>query len=321
MDARRGSNRIGGAMDYDVEADWQLLDTCNYRCGYCFFDAERLGRKLRPAADAATWEAAFALTGRRWLLHITGGEPSLYPELADLVLRLSQRHHLSFNTNLTGPAIGAMAQVVDPARVSFINAGLHPFEQARHAGRDRFLKNLDLLQERGFRVFVSVVATPAVLADFDAVQSLVAPSGLVVVPKALRAVVDGRRYPDAYTEAERATFRARSAEARRAYSAMLGEGEQPSIDVFADEAILHGEPEFRGWSCAAGSRFVRIETDGTVYRCGETTRLGNLLDGSLRLLGGPRTCDTSFCFYFCQKYAVPSAPGLMARMQRWAGLA
>ncbi len=321
MDARRGSNLIGGAMDYDVEADWQLLDTCNYRCGYCFFDAERLGRKLRPAADAATWEAAFARTGRRWLLHITGGEPSLYPELADLALRLSQRHHLSFNTNLTGPAIGAMAQVVDPARVSFINAGLHPFEQARHAGRDRFLKNLDLCRSGAFASSsrssrprpCSPISTPSRASSRPrASRWCRRRCALWSTGAAIPTPIPRRNAP-------------RSAPGRRRRGAPMppcwGRASSPPSMSSPTRPSSMASRKFRGWSCAAGSRFVRIETDGTVYRCGENTRLGNLLDGSLRLLGGPRTCDTSFCFYFCQKYAVPPAPGLMARVQRWAGLA
>ena len=28
---------------YDIEADWQLLNTCNYRCEYCFFPDAVLG--------------------------------------------------------------------------------------------------------------------------------------------------------------------------------------------------------------------------------------------------------------------------------------
>jgi hypothetical protein len=30
-------------MKYDIEADWVLLDTCNYRCGYCPIPHEKLG--------------------------------------------------------------------------------------------------------------------------------------------------------------------------------------------------------------------------------------------------------------------------------------
>jgi hypothetical protein len=34
-------------MDYDVEADWLLLYTSNYRCTYFFFSAETLSEKLK----------------------------------------------------------------------------------------------------------------------------------------------------------------------------------------------------------------------------------------------------------------------------------
>jgi hypothetical protein len=42
-------------MGYDVEADWLLLNTCNYRCTYCFFSAETLSEKLKVYADHDEW--------------------------------------------------------------------------------------------------------------------------------------------------------------------------------------------------------------------------------------------------------------------------
>jgi hypothetical protein len=63
-------------MNYNIEADWHLLDTCNYRCDYCFFGPETLGSKLRTFASPEGWKSAFDATGDVWLLHMTGGEPS-----------------------------------------------------------------------------------------------------------------------------------------------------------------------------------------------------------------------------------------------------
>ena len=45
----------GISMKYDIEADWQLLNTCNYRCAYCFFPPAVLGEKLTVYAKPEVW--------------------------------------------------------------------------------------------------------------------------------------------------------------------------------------------------------------------------------------------------------------------------
>jgi len=61
-------------FDYDVECDCISCGRVNYRCGYCFFSPEILGRKDR-FMRRGTVRAAFDATGKRWLVHLTGGSP------------------------------------------------------------------------------------------------------------------------------------------------------------------------------------------------------------------------------------------------------
>ena len=77
-------------MRYDIEADWHLLNTCNYRCSYCFFPPDVLGSKLRLFATPQQWRNGFDTAGVTWLVHITGGEPSIYPDFVDLCEELCQ---------------------------------------------------------------------------------------------------------------------------------------------------------------------------------------------------------------------------------------
>src|SRR6187402_356769 len=112
-------------MKYDIEADWILLQTCNYRCSYCFAPPEMLGEKLRTFGTPRQWGDSFDRTGRTWLLHITGGEPSIYPDFVELTEILTARHYISLNTNLTHASLRDFAGRVEPSRVNFINAGFH----------------------------------------------------------------------------------------------------------------------------------------------------------------------------------------------------
>jgi organic radical activating enzyme len=291
-------------LAYDVEADWQLLNTCNYRCSYCFFPPGMLGEKLKAAASPQIWSEAIDATGWTWLLHLTGGEPSIYPGFSELCARLSQKHYLSMNSNLSQSAFTQFAETVDPKRVTFINAGLHDAEREHRGGFTIFLKNAGSLLDRDFPLFVSIVATPAVLADPERIIHRLRPIGMIPFPKLLQGDFAGKTYPGAYTAGERHSFRAFARAARDSNSARMATWlERPSIDLSLDDTLLDGVPSFRGQSCEAGRRFVRLEGDGGVFRCSTDTRLGNLLDGSLRLRQEPAPCDTQYCFYFCRKYS------------------
>jgi len=275
-------------LKYDIEADWRLLNTCNYRCGYCFLSAATLGEKLRAHASPTAWEAAFDATGRTWLLHLTGGEPSLYPNFVELCERLTRRHYISFNSNLTNASIADFAVRQDPSRVSFINAGLHLAERQKRNGNRTFLESAQLLRKRGFPLLVSLVATPAILERYPEAISLLSATGLFPIPKLLRGEFDGRVYPEAYSELDRMRFRAYAAQARQRYDSLLaGRSEAFTINMFDDDEFLHGQPRFTGRSCDAGRRFVRLNPDGEVFRCSQKTRLGNLLAGTFIRPGKP----------------------------------
>jgi MoaA/NifB/PqqE/SkfB family radical SAM enzyme len=303
-----GGQTTDRPVKYDIEADWKLLNACNFRCSYCFISPALLRSKMRRFATTAEWKAAFRGAGKTWLLHLTGGEPSIYFDFAALCRGLTEEHYISLNSNLTHGAIVEFARSVDPRRVSFINAGLHLEERETRTNHASFLRNADLLLAAGFPLFVSIVATPAALRRFDEAAALLRPLGLFPVPKLLRETYEGRQYPAAYTAAEKARFSALAEAARAFYgSAFAGRAERPSIDVFGDDAFVEGTPSYAGRSCEAGRRFVSIEPDGEVFRCSPKTGLGNLLSGTFAPLPEPAPCDTSYCFYFCQKYAAPPA--------------
>lgn len=297
-------------MSYDIEADWQLLNTCNYRCPYCFFTGDTLGEKLRKFASPGDWQSAFDATGKVWLLHLTGGEPSAYPEIVELCEALTQRHYISLNSNLTNSSLARFADRIDPARVRFINAGLHIEERTRRAGGAVFVRHAGLLKEKGFPLLVSLVATPQALARFSESVELLRPVGLMPIPKLLRGWHNGRRYPDAYTDVDRRRFTFFAEAAKKFYAPIIDDmPERPSIDMFVDAKYTRQEPRFHGQSCDAGRSFVSIQPNGDVYRCAvsDKLRLGNLLDRTFKPKSGPEPCNATYCFYFCLKYVAKAS--------------
>ena len=59
--------------------------------------------------------------------------------------------------------------------------------------------------------------------------------------------------------------------------------------------------------CAAGQKFVNVQPDGSVFRCGikPANYLGNILRGDVHFLNEKAPCISKYCVYFCEKYSDP----------------
>jgi len=82
---------------------WQLNELCNFRCPYCFCGEEKLSRE-HPACGKYSPEHiadCFDRTGKTWQVHMSGGEPFLYPRFVELCMALTRSHYISMNTNLS----------------------------------------------------------------------------------------------------------------------------------------------------------------------------------------------------------------------------
>ena len=290
-------------LKYEVEADWALLNTCNFRCDYCFLDPDLRGAQIATHGTPNQWVEGFQATGKTWLLHITGGEPTIYPGFVALCEQLSRRHYLSINSNLSHPCIDVFAERIDPARVHDINAAVHFDERNIKASLDVFIERVRRLQARQFNVLVSMVMTPRMVCLFQEIANDFESRGLFLIPKVMREMYQGNRYPAAYSADQRAIISHYLAKAQEKYAQVMARmGEPATIDMLADHRFLDGIGDYRGKRCGSGYNFVRIDPDGTVVRCGSSRRLGNILLKNLKLLPTPMECDTSYCPYFCEKY-------------------
>lgn len=291
---------------YDIEADWMILTTCNFRCAYCFVPLPALEAKRTTYGVNAQWADGFAATGKRWLLHITGGEPSIYPGFVDLCEQLTRNHYVSINSNLSHRSMDTFAETINPERVHFINAAVHYDERPKPTALDAFITRALKLRTHRFQVLVSSVMTPAMLRNYPAISAYFESQGLSLIPKVMRERFEGKIYPGAYSMEEKSLIREYLVKAQQNYAfATSGIGEIPTINMLADDGLLDSPRIYRGKLCGSGHNFVRIEPDGSVIRCGSGMRLGNILLRNVALLDSPKPCDSFYCPYFCEKYTTP----------------
>ncbi|TMR21974.1 radical SAM protein [Nonomuraea turkmeniaca] len=291
---------------YDIEADWVLMSTCAYRCAYCFWDVDALGAKISTPATVDRLASFFEGTGLVWLLHLTGGEPFMYPGFLRLCQSLTRRHYISINTNADSPRIRAFTETVDPEHVDFVHCGVHEEQRALKSGRGRFIENVMLFKNAGFPVFASVVMDPRLFPTFGEMWQEYADRGVTLIPKALRGPYEGRTYPRDYTDDQRRLFLAYARRAADHYATQFAaRKEPPSVNPFMDGPLfLHDRPDYRGVMCGAGHRFVRIMPDAAIYRCGPADLIGNVAEGWFERREDPSVCVDKECPYFCEKYKI-----------------
>ena len=293
-------------MKYDVEADWILLKTCNLRCKYCFFTPEVLSSRIMISGTSARWLEGFDATDKTWLLHITGGEPSIYPGFVDLCAHLSRNHYLSINSNLLHGNMDNFAEIIDPERVHFINAAVHYDERRLKSSHDIFIERVHKLRHYKFTVFVSLVMTPEIVSAYPEISNHFESHGISLIPKVMRGKYQGRKFPAAYSPDQKSLILDYMVEAQRKYAPVIaGMNELPTIDPLTDNRLLNNPSSYHGLMCGSGINFVRIEPDGTVLRCSSRMRLGNILRKNVNFLRAPIPCFSDYCPYFCEKYTSP----------------
>jgi len=266
---------------------WNMNTTCNYRCSYCtqrFLDDRR-----RWAADTPAFLAAFGAlpeaSGVPWEVKLSGGEPFVHPGFVDVVAGLAARGlFVSVVTNfsrhdLVDPFIDAAG-----SQLRVLSLSLH----LEFADLDAFIARAAAAQRRlpkAASLVVTCVATAKNLPVLDALVGRFADVGVrfkVQPEKQDRDIV-------AYDDAGRALL----------------------YRLGGHNGTGHIAHDFGGQPCWSGSRYFIGDDAGEAFRCYparryRVERLGNLVQGTLRLHEAARPCLYRSCH--C---TVPIARGMM----------
>lgn len=250
---------------------WNMNTTCNYRCSYCtqrFVDDRRQWARDLPRFV----QALLALPGD-WEIKLSGGEPFQHPGFDQAVAELAHGgRRVSVVTNLSASdaRLAAFADATR-ARPGVLSASLHLEHTDARTFRDKLARFRDT---HTGRCHATVVATRPTLPGLAALRAEFAEVGLelrVQPEKQDREVIP-------YEPAERAAL----------------------LDLGGHNGTGHLDPDLHGRPCWAGARYLVVDHKGEAWRCyparrQRQERLGNLLDGSLRLHADPRPCAYRYC--------------------------
>ncbi|WP_243544468.1 radical SAM protein [Pseudodesulfovibrio tunisiensis] len=249
---------------------WNMTRKCNFRCEYCYFPHDNTPVETTlPVERILDFLSA---TNEKWTVGMTGGEPFIYPKFVDICAALSAEHRIAVDTNLSvSSKVRDFAERIDPDRVDDLYVALHIAERERVKGVPAFIENARLLLDKGFNVIVNYVVHPDLLDRYHEDAARFASHDIRITPRPFKGRHEGRRYPEAYGEQGRAVFADFPEQGRKiAYN-------------------------FEGIPCSAGRTLLRMEPDGTVFRCpGDKTVLGNVME-DVTLLDGDEPCRVRRC--------------------------
>lgn len=275
-------------------ASWNISDRCNFRCAYCGSWKNSNRKKLRAiwARSVNILEhrsqhdlnneldqviARFLATGKAMTFGFTGGEPFLFPKFVDILARLVQHDafRIALDTNLS-LGIRALLEKVPPHKIEYIYASLHIAERERFRnGVAEFLTRVRTLLDEGYPVITNYVFYPPLIERFESDRALCLSRGVRLLPKPFKGVFEGKVYPDAYTDEQRAVI--------LKYD--------PGCSIRSTYEI----PDYYGRRCNAGKSLIRIEANGDITRCvADRTPLGNIYTG-FELRDEPRRCIVHGC--------------------------
>jgi cyclic pyranopterin phosphate synthase len=149
-----------------------LTDNCNLRCNYCMPDEDfhfTAASKLMQADEIEAIAKIFIANGVN-KIRLTGGEPLVRKDAADIILRLATLPaKLTLTTN--GTRLHEFADLLQEAGITSLNISLDTLQRDKYlllSKRDLFstvYSNIELMISKGFHVKVNAVAMKGINDD------------------------------------------------------------------------------------------------------------------------------------------------------------
>ena len=287
------NKEVGGKEDssrkvsfIEISFTWDIHYMCNYRFSYCFFFGqwEALSKKNRYI-DIDRWKNIWSDIYKKYgkcHIHITGGEPFVYPDFFDLINFLSKMHSLEFDTNLSFE-IDDFLGAINSVKTQF-NASHHP----EFSDFDLFFKKILILKKNNHEVSINYVGHPAFLEPVERYKDICVKNGINFRIMPFKGTYEGVVYPANYSQSDRGI----------AYTSTTDNSTKEMGEWYDSSNLLNAKEIKAERVCHLGHTYAKIHPDGNAYRCciaQDEGRLGNLMDGTFSLFDEPKICKYDRC--------------------------
>ena len=135
---------------------FHLLTNCNLKCRHCYINTAQHGANTLPLATVSAWLQAFADGVTPTNLILLGGEPTLHPDLPEVIRTARNQGYQSITIDTNGYLFHDIIHKVAPHEVDFFSFSLDgptPQENDRIRGRgvfDRCVAGIKSAKQMGF---------------------------------------------------------------------------------------------------------------------------------------------------------------------------
>ncbi len=184
-------------MDFECECAIELFTACNYHCDYCSGPrAKKLVRRGRTPEDVDRVIRFFNDSGKKWLIGMSGGEPTVHLFFGDLVSGLNKQHSFYFFTNLTFE-VESFMKLVSADQVQYMKTSLHP-----EADVETFLEKYELLFGFGYNPILIMVSAPDTFDRIKYVSDFCQARQYPFTLSVMEGPYQDKNYPNDYSEPE-----------------------------------------------------------------------------------------------------------------------
>lgn len=103
---------------------FHLLTQCNLNCSHCYINPQQHGRHAVPLEIARKWMETLIRRSPGANLVLLGGEPTLHPNLADIVKAAREMRYASITIDTNGYLFHHILERVTPAEVDYFSFSL-----------------------------------------------------------------------------------------------------------------------------------------------------------------------------------------------------
>jgi MoaA/NifB/PqqE/SkfB family radical SAM enzyme len=103
---------------------FHILTQCNLKCRHCYIDPEQHGENLLSLSTIKAWMTPFAGKSANTNLILLGGEPTLHPDLSQIIKHARNFGFNSITVDTNGYLFHNILAKIDPQEVDFFSFSL-----------------------------------------------------------------------------------------------------------------------------------------------------------------------------------------------------